>query len=410
TENKANDSKPHYSPNGKYIAYCAMSRPGFESDKNNLIVYNRKNGKRINLTEGFTLSVGSIIWSHDSKVIYFTAIDRSWNSLFQVSQKKKEIKKILTGSVRWDFQLCPDNRKIVYTQILPERPVELFSYDMKKKQEVRLTYSTEDLFSQINITPPEHFWFEGTLGDSIHGMLTLPPDFDESSRYPLVLLIHGGPQWTWLDEFNYYGWNKYLVAAQGYVVAQIDPHGSRGYGQEFADAVTLDWAGNDYKDLMMGVDYLIAENDFIDENRLAAMGRSYGGFMVNWIEGQTDRFNCLISVDGDFDQVSAYYTTEELWFPEWDFGGTPWENPELYHERSPLTYVNNFNTPCLIIHGQLDYRVDLSQALGMFTVLQRKGIDSQFLYFPDEGHSIHGIKNLEYSYEVQFKWLAKYLR
>ncbi len=410
TLDKANDTGPTYSPNGKYIAYRAMSRSGYESDKNNLMLYDRRDHKLRNLTPSFPLSVGGIIWSRDSKYIYFSTLNRSWNTLFKVSLKKGKIKKIWDGAVRWDYNLFPDGRRLCYLEVAPDRSGEIFACDIKSGQEARLTYYTEALFEHIKLGVTDHFWFIGADGDSIHGILTKPPDFDVKDKYPLVLLIHGGPQWSWLDEFNYYGWNKYLVAAQGYVVAQIDPHGSRGYGQKFTDAVNRDWGGKDYNDLMLGIDFLLNEYDFIDSTKLAAMGRSYGGFMTNWIEGHTNRFKCLVSVDGLFDQPMAYYSTDELWFPEWEFGGTPWENPKLYAERSPSHYVMNFKTPMLIIHGGKDYRVDLSQALGMFTALQRLGVESEFLYFPDEGHSVHRLRNLRYFYDVQFSWLKQHLR
>ncbi|PJA26308.1 MAG: S9 family peptidase [candidate division Zixibacteria bacterium CG_4_9_14_3_um_filter_46_8] len=410
TENKANDTDPLYSPDGRYIAYLAMSRPGFESDKNDLMFYDRKSGKARKLTSDFQLSIGGLIWSNDSKTLFFSAIDKSWNSLFKISLKSGAIEKIITGAVRWEYKLSSDSKKIYYIKILPDLPGEIYSYDIKNRKEERLTFYAKELFNGLQLGKSEHFWFSGADGDSIHSLLTYPPKFDQSKKYPLVLLIHGGPQWAWLDEFNYYGWNKHLVAAQGYMVAQIDPHGSSGYGQKFLDSVSRDWGGKDYQDLMMGLDYLIAKYNFIDDSKMAAMGRSYGGFMVNWIAGHTDRFKCLVCVDGIYDQVSDYCSTDELWFPEWDIGGTPWENETEYRRLSPLTYADNFKTPILIEHGQRDYRVDLSQALGMFTVLQRKGIDSQLLYFPDESHGIHRMKNLEYFYQVQFEWLGKYLR
>ncbi|MBD3234924.1 MAG: prolyl oligopeptidase family serine peptidase [candidate division Zixibacteria bacterium] len=410
TENEGNDTSPVYSPNGRYLAYLSMSRPGYESDRRRLLIYDIGKRELRDLTPDFHLSVGGIRWAPDSKDIYFSAIERGGNSLFKVSIGGGKIQRILDGTVRWNYQVFPDDRRIAYIQIMPDRPAELFVYDTKDETEARLTYYTEEPFSHINIEPAQNFWFKGADDVRIQGYLTLPTDFDPDNKYPLVLLIHGGPQWTWLDEFNFYGWNKYLVAAQGYAVAQIDPHGSVGYGQEFTDAVSGDWGGKDYTDLMLGIDFLINKHDFIDGSRLAAMGRSYGGFMVNWIAGQTDRFKCLVCVDGLFDHVFAYLTTEELWFPEWEFNGTPWENPDLYIERSPSTYLNNIRTPILFVHGQKDYRVDISQALSGFTALQRKGVDSQLLYFPNEGHSIHQMKNLEYFYEVQFDWLAKYLK
>jgi dipeptidyl aminopeptidase/acylaminoacyl peptidase len=410
TENRANDSGPVYSPDGKFIAYRAMSRPGYEADKNDLVLYDRQAGKRTVLTDGFKLSAGDLIWTEDSRHIYFTAIDRGWVSLFAVDIRRGKIDKVITGAVRWNYRLSPDGKSFYYVKILPDNPGEIYVYNLKSKKEKRLTRFTEPLFSDLKLSKIEHFRFIGADGDSIHGMLTYPPDFDPNRRYPLVLLIHGGPQWAWLDEFNYYGWNKHLVAAQEYVVAQIDPHGSSGYGIEFKETVSKDWGGKDYEDLMKGVDYLIAEYDFIDADKLAALGRSYGGYMVNWIEAQTDRFDCLICVDGAFDLFSAYYTTDELWFKEWELGGTPWENPQFYRERSPFTYAENFKTPMLIVHGQRDYRVDLCQAVGMFTVLQRLGIDSRLLYFPDEGHQIHDINNIRYFYEVQFEWLGRFLK
>lgn len=410
TENRANDSGPVYSPNGKFIAYRAMSRPGYEADKNDLALYDRQTGKRTVLTEGFKLSAGDLIWTEDSRHIYFTTIDRGWVSLFEVDIHKGKIDKVITGAVRWNYRISPDGKSFYYVKILPDNPGEIYVYNLKSKKEKRLTRFTEPLFNDLKLSKIEHFRFIGADDDSIHGMLTYPPDFDPGRRYPLVLLIHGGPQWAWLDEFNYYGWNKHLVAAQGYVVAQIDPHGSSGYGIEFKETVSKDWGGKDYEDVMKGVDYLLAEYDFIDGDKLAALGRSYGGYMVNWIEARTDRFDCLVCVDGAFDLFSAYYTTDELWFKEWELRGTPWENSQFYRERSPLTYAESFKTPMLIVHGQRDYRVDLCQAVGMFTVLQRLGIDSQLLYFPDEGHQIHDINNLRYFYEVQFEWLGRFLK
>ena len=254
------------------------------------------------------------------------------------------------------------------------------------------------------------FWFPGFNGDSIHGFLTKPPDFDPSKKYPLVLLIHGGPQWCWLGDFNYYGWNTQLTAAQGYVVAQIDPHGSTGYGLKFKEHVSGNWGRGDFEDLMLGVDYLIANNTFIDSTRMAALGRSYGGFMINWICGHTDRFQCLIGIDGTYNHVSFYGSTDELWFPEWDIAGTPWSNPDEYKRSSPLTYAENFKTPTMLVHGQRDYRVDISEGLQMFTALQRMGVPSQILIFPNEGHNVGRLDNLRTVYDEQYKWLARWLK
>ena len=200
-----------------------------------------------------------------------------------------------------------------------------------------------------------------------------------------------------------------MTAAQGYIVAAINPHGSLGYVLKFKEYVSGNWGRGDYDDIMIGVDYILANHPYIDSTRMAALGRSYGGFMTNWICGHTDRFSCLITIDGTANNISDYGTTDELWFPEWEFKGTPWNNREEYERTSPILYAENFKTPTMVIHGQYDYRVDLSEALQMYTALQRMGVPSQLLYFPDEGHNIRKLANLRYVYQKQFEWLARWL-
>jgi len=410
TTNPGNDGRPVYSPDGLYIAYHEMARAGYESDQRDIILYNREEQTRRNLTADFDRSVGEMIFSPEGKYIYFTAVDMGYIGIYRVAVKGSKPEEILAEAVYGDLSISPDGRTLYFTRSTSTQPGEIYSYQPKKKELKRLTYYTQQLTEQVEMRPSEEFWFYGVDSLPIQGFLTYPPDFDPGKKYPLVLLIHGGPQWCWLNDFNFYGWNTHLVAAQGYVTVQINPRGSRGYGREFCDAVSRDWGGKDYEDLMRGLDYLISRFDYIDTTRMAALGRSYGGFMVNWICGHTDRFKCLTSVDGLFDHISDYYSTEELWFPEWEFAGTPWTNRELYIERSPERYVENFKTPTLVVHGQKDYRVDLSQGLMMFTALQRQGVPSQLLYFPDEGHMVRKLANLRYFYNVQFDWLAKYLK
>jgi len=410
SDGPGNDHSPSYSANSRYLAYKSMARAGFESDQNDLIIYDRVNKTHKNLTSTFDRSIGDYIWGPYSKYIYFTAIDQGFSNIHQLNIKSGKIKILVDDGVCYDIQISSNGIYLYYLKSTPTRPYEVFEYNSKNDRQTQLTHFSDSLFSRLQLSPAEAFRFEGANGDSVHGVLTLPPGFDAASKYPLALLIHGGPQWCWLKDFNYYGWNTQLLAAQGYVVAQIDPHGSRGYGQAFVDAVSNDWGGAPYLDLMMGLDYLIAQHDYIDTTKLAALGRSYGGYMINWINGQTDRFACLISVDGDFDNISAYYSTEELWFPNWEFGGRPWEVKENYLKHSPSEYVQNFITPTLVIHSQLDYRVDVSQGLMMFTALRARDVPAQLLYFPDEGHSVKKLCNIKYMYEVQLEWLAKYLK
>jgi len=410
TQNKGQDHTPRYSPDGKYISYKSQARAGYESDQNELMLYDRKSGEIENLTADFDYSIGSYIWCPESKYIYFLAVKHGFNMLWRISIRNQEVENLLSDAVYGGFDLSPDGREIVLLRSLSDEPNEIYLYTIKSKNLKRLTYFTEEITKRLNMNRADQFWFEGFNGDSVHGFLTLPPDFDSTCRYPMVYLIHGGPQWCWLSNFNYYGWNTQLMAAQGYVVAQVNPHGSVGYGLKFKEYVSGNWGKGDYEDLMMGIDYLLLNYPFIDSTRMAALGRSYGGFMINWMNGHTDRFKCMIGIDGTFNQISEYGTTDELWFPEWEAKGTPWTNYEEYLRTSPSTYAADFRTPTMFIHGQLDYRVDVSEGIQAFTTLQRMGIPSQLLYFPDEGHSIRKIANIRYVYEKQFEWLARWLK
>ncbi|PKK84386.1 MAG: S9 family peptidase [candidate division Zixibacteria bacterium HGW-Zixibacteria-1] len=410
TDNKGQDNNPVYSPDGKYIAYLSQARAGYESDQEELILYDRKSGERMNLTANFDRSIGSFIWGPKSDFIYFLAIDHGYNKVWRINIKTTKVECLLDDMVYKDLRIPPDGKTLIVAGTLSDQPYELFSYNLKSKKRSRLTSFTKEWRKRLDMNRAEQFWFNGFNGDSVQGFIILPPDFDSTRQYPLAFLIHGGPQWCWLNDFNYYGWNTQLTAAQDYVVVQINPHGSVGYGLAFKEYVSGNWGKGDYDDLMLGVDYVLRRFPIIDSTRMAALGRSYGGFMTNWINGHTDRFKCLITIDGSFDQISGYYSTEELWFPEWEYKGTPYTNREEYIRSSPSTYAGNFRTPALIIHGQKDYRIDVSEAFQMFTALQRRGVPSQLLYFPDEGHAIRKLKNHRYVYEKQFEWLARWLK
>ena len=409
TENKANDNSPHYSPDGRFIAYRAMARPGFEADKYSLILYDRKNKKKTNITEKLDRSVNEILWSHDSTSLFITFQEKGRISLARISLKNKKIERILEGHYIGTTCLTPDGRKLVFLKQAINQPADVFSLDLKTKKLNQLTMMNSILLSKLEMSSAEEFWYEGAEGDKVHGFLVKPPFFNSSKKYPLVMLIHGGPQGAWSDNFHY-RWNAQMFAAPGYVTAMINFHGSTGYGQSFTDSISGDWGGNPYEDIMQGLDYLLKEYDYLDKNRLGAAGASYGGYMIDWIEGHNDRFSCLISHAGVYDLRSMHGATEELWFPEWDLRGTPWTNKEMYEKWSPSSYVKNFKTPCLVIHGQNDFRVPVTQGFQFFTALQRMRVPSKMLYFPDEDHFVQKPQNAELWWKTIHEWLEKYLK
>jgi dipeptidyl aminopeptidase/acylaminoacyl peptidase len=409
TKNKANDNSPHYSPDGRFIAYRAMVRPGFEADKYSLILHDRKNQKEINLTENLDRSVNEILWSHDSASLYITFQEKGRISLARITHKNKKMGRILEGHYIGSLRLSPDGRTLVFLKQAFHHPADVFSLDLKTKKLTQLTKMNSKLLSKLEMNRAEEFWFEGAEGDKVHGFLVKPPFFNPSKKYPLLMLIHGGPQGAWSDNFHY-RWNAQMFAAPGYVTAMINFHGSTGYGQSFTDSISGDWGGKPYEDIMGGLDYLLTKYNFLDKNRLAAAGGSYGGYMVNWIEGHNNRFNCLISHAGVYDLRSMHGATEELWFPEWDLKGTPWTNKEMYEKLSPSFYVNNFKTPCLVIHGQYDFRVPVTQGFQLFTSLQRMKVPSKMLYFPDEDHFVQKPQNAELWWKTVHDWFGKYLK
>lgn len=408
TENRANDNQPAYSPDGQFIAYRSMARPGFEADKYTLILLDRKTLQSTPLTSDLDYSVEEMVWAMDSSCLYFTAEEKGRSAVFRLRLATRVLEKILDGHFLTSLRVSPDGKKLFFLEQSLRQPAELVSLDLATKKFKPLTAVNKDLLAELELPPGEEFWFKGASGDMVHGFLLKPPFFDATKKYPLVMLIHGGPQSAWGDSFHY-RWNAQMFASPGFVVAMINFHGSTGYGQAFTDSISGDWGGKPFEDIMLGLDYLLAHYEFIDEDRLAAAGASYGGYMINWIMGQTDRFRCLVSHSGVFDLASMYGSTEELWFPEWEFRGTPWTNPDQYQKWSPSSYVPNFKTPCLVIHSANDFRVPLCQGLQLFTALQRRNIPSRLLYFPDEDHFVQKPRNAELWWQTVLEWLKAYL-
>ena len=409
TDNRANDNGIAYSPDGRFLAYRAMARPGFEADRYQLMLFDRKQGASRSLTPDADFSVGDIFWNPDGKQINFTYQDRARNGLAAADLASGGVHYLVKQRLIGSPRPTPDGKALVFMGQAINFPPEVFVLDIGSLSETKLTHTNDALLQTLGMEPLEDFIFQGARGENVHGLLVKPPDFDPSSKYPLVMLIHGGPQGAWMDNFHF-RWNAQMFAAPGYVVAMINFHGSTGYGQGFTDSISGDWGGKPYVDLEKGLDFLLNEYAFIDAARLSAAGASYGGYMINWIEGRSNRYRCLISHAGVFDLRSMHGATEELWFPEWEFLGTPWTSPEQYSKWSPSAFVQDFETPCLVIHGQLDFRVPVTQGFQLFTALQRQDVPSRLLYFPDEGHFISRPRNAELWWRTMLDWLAQYLK
>jgi dipeptidyl aminopeptidase/acylaminoacyl peptidase len=435
-DNKAADETPLYSPDGKLVAYRAQARPGYESDRWRLMLYDRKTGEKKDLTESFDHWVGSFVWARDSKTIYFSAEHERHSLIYAVDTSPTSrsdtntvefLRRALVGGYNDDLTITLDGKTLVFTRMSVTAPNEIYAADAagdgcpaktgdvdrgrescSLNKDWALSHTNEQLLSQISMSNTEPFWFDGANGGKVEGTLVTPPNFDSNKKYPLKFLIHGGPQQAWGDDWSY-RWNPELFAADGYIVIMINFHGSTGYGQKFIDAINGDWGGAPFEDLMKGLDYAEQHYPFIDKDRECALGASYGGYMVNWILGHTDRFKCLVSHDGMFNTESQWGTTEELWFPEWEFKGTPYTNRELYRKWSPHLFATNFKTPTLVVHGQLDYRLDVSEGFQLFTTLRRRGVPSKMLYFPDEGHWVLKPQNSQLWYKTVNEWVDRYV-
>lgn len=407
SKSKGNDNQPVYSPDGKYIAFRSMARAGFEADKQTLVLYNRKSGELKNLSEQHDISFGQLVWDHKSETIFFNSANEIYNSIYKFDIASKEVKMLKKEVVSGSMHLCSQSKYIFFANQKSTMPTEIFSMSAEGGKLNQLTFTNKERLANIKMNPLSTFWSEGANGAKVQSMIVKPPFFEEGKKYPLIFLIHGGPQGHWTDNFHY-RWNAQMFAAKGYVVVATNPRGSVGYGQKFTDEISQDWGGKVYEDLMKALDHTLATYDFIDKDHIYAAGASYGGYMINWIEGHTDRFTALVCHAGVYNLTSMYGVTEELWFPEWEYGGTPWENPELYEKMSPHTYVDNFKTPMLVIHGAYDFRVPEGQAFELFTALQKKGVESKLLYFPDEYHFVVKPQNAKLWWNTIYDWFEEH--
>jgi len=410
---KGNDSDPQFSPDGKYLTFLSMKRAGFESDKPDLFIKNINRGKFKNLTKDMDVRIDSYQWTPDGKSILLRIDEEGRYRIKRLNVKSGEMTTLVKDGYNKKISISPDGKSFAYLHERTTMPFELYVGSTETGKSQQLTEFNAELLADVDMNSIEDFWFEGAGGDKVHGFIVKPPLFDAAKTYPAVFFIHGGPQGAWHDGWHY-RWNIQMWAAQGYVMVMINPRGSTGYGQKFTDEISRDWGGKVFEDLIAGQKYVLETFKFIDKKRIAAAGASYGGYMVNWIEGHMDAlkypFKTLVNHDGTFNLYTNFLTTEELWFPEWEFNGPYWEDETWYKKWSPHNYVDNFNTPMLIIHGEKDYRLSYTEGLMPFTVLRRKGIPAKLVLFPDEGHFVLKPQNSRFWHKTIFDWLDSYIK
>jgi len=442
---------PAYSPDGKWLAWRSQARAGYESDKFRLMVYDRAAKAAKDLLPKFGTWVDEFVWAADSQSIFFSSEIRGLSPVLETSLDGRQFGYLMAtpldhqapfaGGGFAEIHSLPGKRTIVASVMSVQHPAEVFLLrddpamqvdyiQMSRKQwknvvsegslavpvsATQVTHLNDALLAGLELQDMESFDFSALDKTYIQGFIIQPPGFDAAKKYPVKFLIHGGPQGAWGDSWSY-RWNAELFAANGYVVIMINPRGSTGYGQAVVDGVNGDWGGKPFTDLMTGLDYAEQHYPFIDKNRECALGASYGGYMANWVLGHTNRFKCIVSHDGMFDAESAFGSTEEDWFNVWEFKGHPWdyygkpdaENP--FRKWSPSLYAKNFKTPTLVIHSQLDYRLDVSEGFQLFDTLQLLNVPSKMLYFPDEGHWVMKPQNSQLWYKTVNDWVDQWAK
>jgi len=421
--NRGADQNPVYTPNGRFIAYASQKRAGFESDRWRLMLYDRSTKTTRELLPNWDRNADAYFFAPDMSALYVNTTDAGREKLYRfvleqgtagASLVKPRGPTLLVGDHNnASFTLSSDGRALAWVRDAADRPAEVFTATIENSgaSARQLTHENDALVARLAVNPVEDFWFKGAGGDSVQGFIVKPPQWQAGKKYPTVLLIHGGPQGAWLDQWHT-RWNYEMLAAPGFGLVIVNPRGSTGYGQRFVDEVSKGWGGKVYTDIMNGLDAALSRNTWMDRSRLGAAGGSFGGYMVDWIEGHTTRFKALVSHAGPFNLENMNTATEELWFPEWEYGGDFW-NPkamaEQYRVYSPHLYAKNFKTPMLVTGGELDFRVPYTEDLSMFTALQRQAVPSRLVIFPDEGHWILKPQNQRLWWSEVQGWLSRYL-
>lgn len=410
--NHGYDGSPQFSPDGRFIAYRSQATPGFESDRFRLMLYDRKTGTARSVSESLDSWVDEFTFAPDSKTIYLTAEERGRQPIYSVSVSGGPVRKVVADAFNSEPHVTRDGNSLVFSRSSMTTPNEVYRANIDGTGVTELTKVNDAFVSSFNLKPAEEVTWNGALGRKVAGWIVKPANFNPRRKWPLVVLIHGGPQGAWNDNWGY-RWNPQVWANNGYVAFMPNPRGSTGYGQQFVNEISGDWGGKAFTDISNGV-AMVAGFPYVDKARIGAAGASYGGYMIDWIEGHNNdprfHYKVLVSHDGVYNLTSMTGVTEELWFTDWEFKGTPWTNPAMYDRWSPHKFVQNFKTPILIITNTLDYRVPEGEGMQLFTAVQRLGIDSKLVDFPDEGHWVLKPANSQFWHNTVLDWMDKHLK
>ncbi|KAJ1963855.1 dipeptidylpeptidase, partial [Dipsacomyces acuminosporus] len=401
-------SNPVFSSDGKRLAWLQMETPGYESDINRIYIHDIAKHETVAVARDWNMSPRSLVWSADDKSL-FTITGIKGRNLIVSVDVKTGARKMLTSTGSAGSLRTAGSQKLLYTFSSQNQSSDIHLLDIQGAKSARLTNVNKDKLDGVHLSAAEEFWFDGAGGDKVHGWLLRPYDFDSRKKYPLAYLIHGGPQQANIQSFSHSQWNPNMYASAGFVTALVNFHGSPTYSQNFTNSVRHKWGDLPYVDLMKGLDYMAAKYPFIDRSRMTALGGSFGAYMVNWINGHSDQFKCLVAHDGKFSTVSGYYGTDELWFPEWELG-KPWEpaGRAILEQNNPERFAANFKTPTLFIQGEKDFRIPVSESFGAWTMLRRRGIPARLVYFPDEDHWINKQGNSVRWYTEVLRWISTY--
>ncbi|MDN4037229.1 S9 family peptidase [Massilia sp. YIM B02443] len=406
-DNPAWDTKGVFSPDGRTLAYLAMARPGFEADRYQIMLMDVASGQKRKLAADWDRSAGNLQWRADGKALVVDAEDIGQHRLFSIDVGSGKVTPLTGNGAVGGYDLRGNT--LAYTQASLTSGAQLFSMKLGSKPQ-QLTNVNAELLKDVRFGEPEQFSFAGANGETVYGYVMKPWNAQPGQKYPVAFIVHGGPQGSFGNSWSY-RWNPQTYAGAGYAAVFIDFHGSTGYGQKFTDAISNDWGGKPLEDLQKGYDAAVKKFPWLDRSRDCALGASYGGYMMNWIQGNwPDEFKCIVNHDGVFDTRGMAYSTEEQWFTDWESGGPYFKVPDNHERFNPVLHVNKWKTPMLVIQGDLDFRIPTAQALGTFTALQRKGIDSKLLVFPDENHWVLKPANSLQWHHTVIDWLDGYLK